>query len=101
MQRKEATLLYRLHMIVFTRTVAGEVAGTRTVEWLRGTAATAGVVLSQKEGNVGRVVQKVGRTLFVPHMVGDRICACLGRRRKVESTEVLKRIARDRVPAEI
>lgn len=52
LQRKEAALRYRLQMSVFTRTVAGEVAGARTVQWLRGMVEIAGVMLSQKEGDI-------------------------------------------------
>ena len=45
-ERKEAALHYRLQMAAATRTVAGELEGARTMEWLRGIAATAGTLLS-------------------------------------------------------
>ena len=63
--------------------VAGETVGAGTLGWLRGIAATAGVMLSQEGGHVGRVVQQVGGTLCTTHMDGDRIHAYFGRRRKV------------------
>ena len=53
-------------MTAFTWKVAGEVVGARAVDWLRGMAATAGVM--QKGGDVGKVVQEVGSTPCAPHM---------------------------------
>ena len=73
MQRKEAALRYRVQLAVFTQTVAGEVAEAWAVEWLRGMVVTTGVMLSKKEGDVGRMVQKVGGKLCAPHMDGNRI----------------------------
>lgn len=70
------------------------------MEWSGSIAATAGGVLSQNGGNDGRVMQEVGGTLCTPHVVGDKIRAYFGLRRKVDSTDVLKRIAREGVPAE-
>ena len=100
-KREEAALRYRLQMAAFTRAVAGESKGERTVEWLRGIAATAGVRLSQEGGHVGRVVKEVGGTLCATHMDGDRIRAYFGRRRNVESAGVLEAIAREGVPAKV
>lgn len=45
------------------------------MEWLRGIAATAGVMPSQKDADVGEVVQEIGFTRCTPHMVSDRISA--------------------------
>ena len=61
LKRKEVALRYRLQMVAFTRAVAGETEGARTVEWIRGFAATANVMLSQEEGHVGRVVTGYAR----------------------------------------
>lgn len=58
-------------------------------------------MLSQEEGDDGRVVQKIGGRLCAPRMDGDRIRAYVGRCRKVESAEVLERIAREGVPAKV
>ena len=71
------------------------------MEWLRSIAATAGTMLSQEGGQVGRVVREVGGTLRATHMDGDRIGAYFGRRRKVESAGALEEIAREGVPAEV
>jgi len=79
----------------------GVVAGARSVEWLRDMAATGGVMLSQKEGDVGRVVQEVGGTLCAPHVDSDMIRAYFERRRKIMSAEVLNLIAREGMPAAI
>jgi len=70
------------------------VAGERAVEWLRGMAMRVEVMISQKEGDVKRVVQEIGDTLFASHMNG-------GRRRKVESSDVLERIAQEWVLTEV
>lgn len=40
-------------------------------------SVTVGVMLSQKEGGVARVVKEVDDTLYAPDMDGDRICAFL------------------------
>jgi len=61
LKRKKAASLYRPQIAAFTRAVAGEAAGARVVEWLRGITVTAGVILSQEGGHVGRVVQWVAR----------------------------------------
>ena len=45
-------------------------------------------------------MHKVGSTLCTPQMDDDRIHTCLGRRRKVERSEVLERTAREGVAAE-
>ena len=100
-ERKEAALHYRVQMAAATRTVAGELEGARTMEWLRGIAATVGIMLSQEGGQIGRVVREVGGTLRAAHMDGDRIHAYFGRRRKVASAEALEKIARDGVPDEV
>lgn len=46
-------------------------------------------------------MQEVSDMLCDPHMDGDKINAYFGRRRKVESGEVLKGIAREGVPAKM
>ena len=97
-ERKGAALRYRLQMAATTQTVAGELEETRTMEWLRGIAATAGSMLSQEGGQIGRVVREVGGTLRATHMDGDRIHAYFGRCRKAASAEALEKIARDGVP---
>ena len=71
------------------------------MEWLRGIAATAGTLLCQEGGQIGRVVREVGGTLRATHMDGDRIRAYFGRRRKVVSTDAVEKIAREGVPAEV
>lgn len=43
----------------------------------------------------------IGGTLGAPYMDDGRIRAYFGRRRLIEGAEVLERIARERVPAEI
>ena len=91
---------YRLQIAVFTRIVAGEAAAARPVEWLRGIAVTAGIMLFQTEDNVGRVMREVGGTLCDPHMYGNRIRVYLDGT-TIESTEVLERIFREGVPADI
>lgn len=63
--------------------------------------ATAGVILSQKEGDVKEVVQETGGTLCVPHMDDDTIRAYFGRHCKAESTEVMENIAGERVSAKV
>lgn len=64
-------------------------------------AATTGVILSQKGGDVGRVVQKAGNTLCAPHMDGDWIRPYLGWCRKVESADVLETSAPEEGPVAI
>lgn len=64
LKQKEVALRYRLKMVAFTQTVAGEAAAARVVKWLRGITATSGVMLSQEESHVGRMMQKVGSTLW-------------------------------------
>ena len=100
-ERKEAALNYWLQMATVIRAVAGELEGVRTMEWLRGIAATADTMLSQKGGQIGNVVREVGGTLLTTHMDGDRIRTYFGRRLKVESTGALEQIAWERVPAEV
>lgn len=99
MQGKETPLCYRLQVVAFTRAGGNEVARARAVKWLRGMAATASVMLSQEEGDVGRVVQEIGGTLCTPRMGGDRIHVYVGRCRKVESAEVLELVPQEGVPA--
>lgn len=77
MQQKEAVRCYRLKMITFTQTVAGKAAGARVVEWLRDILVTADVMLSERGGDVERVVQEIGGTLSATHTDGDRICTYL------------------------
>lgn len=60
-------------MAASTRIVAGEATEARAVEWLRGIAVMAGVMLFQTEGDVERVMQEVGGTLCDPHMDGNMI----------------------------
>lgn len=96
---KEAPLRYRLQLAAFRRAGRGEVARARAVQWLRGMAATAGIMLSQEKGGVGRVVQEVGGTLHNPRMDGDIIRAFFERCRRMESAEVLELITREGVPA--
>lgn len=62
-QGKEAVLRFWCQMTAFAPVGGGEVAGARAVKWLGGIAVTAGVILSQKESNIGRVVQEIGGTL--------------------------------------
>lgn len=104
LQEKEGALQCRLQMATITWTgiedVAGE-HGKRMAEMLRGIAATAGVLLSQKEGNVGEVVEGIVGTLRVPRIDSDMIRAYVGQRRQVEGAEVLERVAREGVPEEI
>ena len=71
------------------------------MECLRGIAATAGIILSQEGGQVGRVVREVGGTLLATHMDGDRIRTYFGRRLKVESAGALEEKSREGVPAEV
>ena len=99
-ERKEAALNYWLQMATVIRAVAGELEGVRTMEWLRGIAATAGIMLSHESGHIGRVVREVGGTLCATHMDGDRIHAYFGRRRKVASAKALEKIAREGIPDE-
>ena len=68
---------------------------------LQGVAATASALLDQKKGDVGEVVEAIGGPLLAPHMDGDRIRAYFGQRRRVEGVDVLERIAREGVPADI
>ena len=70
-ERKEEALRYRLQIAAFTRAVADELEGVRTMVWLRGIAATAGTMLSQEGGQVGRVVREVSGTLRATHMEGQ------------------------------
>lgn len=77
-------------MAAFTRTVAGKATGARAVEWLRCIVATTGVMLSQEGDHVERIVLEVGGTLCATHVDDDRTCAFFGRRREVESAEMLK-----------
>jgi len=73
-----------------TWAVPAEMSRARTVEWLRGIAATAGVMRSQEGGHVERAVKEVGGTLCTTHMDGYRIRTYLRRRRRVKSAEILK-----------
>lgn len=59
LKRKEAAIRYRLQMAPFTWAVAGETVGAGIVEWLRGIAATADVMLSHEGGHSERVVHEV------------------------------------------
>lgn len=97
----DATLRYRLQMIAFTRTVAGEMAGAQAVGWSRDTAATTGVMLSRRKGYVGRVIQNIGCKLCALQMDGYRIRAYFKRCRKVESAELLGRIGWEGAPVKI
>lgn len=67
MQIREAGLRYRLQVVAFKWTVAGEVAGARAEKRLRGMAAKTGIMLFQKGGDVGRVADEVGGTLCATH----------------------------------
>ena len=70
-QEKEPALRYQLHMATIHGREPGDVAvedGERMMERLRSLAATANVLLSQKEGDVGGVVEAIGGTLRAPHM---------------------------------
>lgn len=57
-------------------------------------------MLSQREGDVGGVVEEMGHTLHAPHIDGDRIRAYFRRRHKAESAEVLERIALEGSPTD-
>lgn len=59
-----------------------------------------GVMLSQKEGDVGGMVQEICGTLPAPRMDGGRICAYFLWHHRVEGTEVLERIG-EGGPAEV
>lgn len=90
MQEKEVALRYRLQMTVIKREGTGEVPGEareQVVERLRDIAATAGIFLSQKEGDDGRMMEAIG----------SRIHGFFGRR----DAEVLEMITLEGVPAEI
>lgn len=80
--------------------LAGKVVA-RAVGCLRDIIATIEIMLSQKKDDVGRVVQEIGGTLYVPDMDGDRICMYFGRHRKAESAVVLEKIDQGGVPAEL
>ena len=60
--------------------VEGEVR-ERVVETLRDTVPTAGVLLSQREGDVWKVVETIGSTLSAPYKDDDKIREYFGRRR--------------------
>lgn len=71
------------------------------VEELRDMVVMATILLSQKEGDVGQVVERICSTLRAPHMDGNRIRTYFGRRCWVGRVEVLERISPEGVPAEI
>lgn len=85
---------------MFTRIVAGKAVEARAVEWLRGISTMAGVKQSQRRGGLIRMMQ-VGGALCATYMDSEMIRTYFGRRRKVESAEMLERIAREGVLAEI
>lgn len=64
-------------------------------------AATTRLLLYQKKGDVGGVVEAIGDTLCAPNMDGDKKRVYLGRRHRVDGAKVLGRIAWEGVPAEI
>lgn len=59
----------------------------RGVTIQRGIAIMVGGLMSQKEGNLTRVVQEIGVTLCTSHMDGNGIRVYYEGRRKVESAE--------------
>lgn len=69
--------------------------------WRSYIASTENILHSHEKGNFGGVVEAIGGTLRTPHMNSDRTHAYFGRRRRVGSTEVLKRVAWEGVSAEI
>lgn len=84
-------------MVTITREGDGEREGgirKRVVEKLRNIAATAGTVLSQKDGIVGKVVETIGSTPFAPHMDSTRMGECFVRQRRVGDGEELEMIDR-------
>lgn len=68
---------------------------------LRDMMTTANVLLPQKGGNVGGMVEAICDMLRAPYMDGDRKRAYFGRRRQIGGVEMLERIAREGVPAEM
>lgn len=54
-------------------------------------AATVSIFLSQKEVMSGVEVEAISRTLYAPHMDGDKKRAYFWRHRQVEGAEVLER----------
>lgn len=62
-------------------------------DMLRGIAVMMSVLVSQKNGDVGEVVEAIGGTLNAQNMDGDRICPYVGRRRLVEGNEMLETIS--------
>lgn len=79
-QEKEAVHRYRLHMVAVTRTGTGKMAdenGERIMGKLRSIAATTSVLLYQKGGAIGEMLEVIGGILHAPHIDGDRIRAYL------------------------
>lgn len=60
-------------MTMITRIEARELAGEDGEQMVRGIAKTASVLVSQKEVNVGEVMETIGGTLRALHMDGDRM----------------------------
>lgn len=91
-------------MVMITRAgdvkVEGEV-GERVVRTIFDIGELVGVNLSQKESDVGKVVETIAGMLDAPHMDGDRICKYFGRLCRGGGAEMLEIIAREEVPAEI
>lgn len=71
------------------------------MEKLLDIAETTSILFPQKEWGVEGVVDAIGGTLCASHMVGDRIRAYFGRRRYLGVAEVIEKIAREGVSAEI
>lgn len=90
----EVVLHYRFQMAAITRTGVDEVAsedGERVVKKLRDIAATALILLSQKEGNVkGGVEGIIGGTLLVLYTDGDMALAYLGQRYRLKTPRCWK-----------
>lgn len=98
---EEAVLRYRLQMVAIIRIGTMEVAnkdGERMAEMLQAIAAKASVMHFQK-GNVAEVAEAISGTLGASHIDGDMVIKHFGRRRRVESAEVLERIAWEGISA--
>jgi len=64
-------------------------------------AVMASVLLSEERGDIGEVVEVVSGTRGIPHMDDGKICPCIGQSHRIEGAEVLERIAREEIKAEI
>lgn len=65
----------------------------RVVNKLRDRMATASILLPQKEGDVGGIIEAVGGTLGASHSDSDRIRTYFGRRFLVGGAEEVQKKA--------